>query len=113
MAVSTPTRAVEAIRRCRILAGCSEEPGVTTRTFLSPPMREVHAHVTQWMQAAGMAVSVDHAGNIRGLYAGATAAAPRFLVGSHLDTVPRAGAFDGVLGVMLGIALVESLSGRR
>jgi allantoate deiminase len=113
MTVATSARATEAVRRCRLLAACSEAPGVTTRTFLSPPMRDVHAHVTQWMQAAGMAVSIDNAGNIRGVYAGAPAGARRFFIGSHLDTVPGAGAFDGVLGVMLGIALVESLDGRR
>jgi allantoate deiminase len=106
-------RALEAVRRCRVLAECSEEPGVTTRTFLSPPMRDVHAQVTQWMIAAGMNVTVDHAGNIRGAYPAATAGAARLFIGSHLDTVPRAGAFDGVLGVMLGIALVESLGRRR
>ena len=52
MTTATPTRAAEVVRRCRVLAGCSEEPGVTTRTFLSPPMRDVHAHVTEWMAAA-------------------------------------------------------------
>jgi allantoate deiminase len=112
-AVATAARAADAIRRCRVLAGCSEEPGAITRTFLSPPMRDVHAHVTQWMMAAGLTVGVDHVGNIRGRYPGATVGAPCLFVGSHLDTVPRAGAFDGVLGVMLGIALVESLGGRR
>ena len=35
------------------------------------------------------------------------------MIGSHLDTVPNSGAFDGVLGVMLGLALVESLNGER
>jgi len=112
-AAATATAAVEAVRRCRTLAACSEEPGATTRTFLSAPMRDVHAHVKGWMTAAGMTVTVDHAGNIRGVYPGASPAAPRLFVGSHLDTVPHAGAFDGVLGVMLGIALVESLGGRR
>ena len=110
-AAATATAAVEAVRRCRTLAACSEEPGATTRTFLSAPMRDVHAHVKGWMTAAGMTVTVDHAGNIRGVYPGASPAAPRLFVGSHLDTVPHAGAFDGVLGVMLGIALVESLGG--
>ncbi len=38
---------------------------------------------------------------------------PRLLIGSHLDTVPNAGAFDGVLGVVLGVALVEELHGKR
>ena len=39
--------------------------------------------------------------------------APNCLLGSHVDTVPNAGAFDGVLGVVLAIALVDSLGGRR
>ncbi len=60
-----------------------------------------------------MAVSVDHAGNLRGVYEGAEKSAPRLLIASHLDTVPNAGAFDGVLGVMMGIALVEELAGKR
>jgi allantoate deiminase len=41
------------------------------------------------------------------------AAAPRFYIGSHLDTVPNAGAFDGVLGTVIAIALVELLGDKR
>jgi len=70
-------------------------------------MRAVHADVTAWMTAAGMTVRVDPAGNIRGLIG--AAGAPRLVIASHLDTVPNAGAFDGILGVMLGIAVVESV----
>jgi len=103
----------EAIRRCRTLATCSDEPGYTTRTFLSDSMRSVHADVSRWMAAAGMSVSVDPIGNVRGVYPAASDHARRLLIGSHLDTVPHAGAFDGVLGVMMGIALVESLGGRK
>jgi allantoate deiminase len=65
------------------------------------------------MERLGMSVSVDSAGNLRGYYEGLYRDAPRLLIGSHLDTVPCAGAFDGVLGVVLGIALIESLQGRR
>jgi allantoate deiminase len=39
--------------------------------------------------------------------------APRLLMGSHLDTVPNAGAFDGIVGVVLAVALVEALSPRK
>jgi allantoate deiminase len=101
------------IGRCRLLADSSEEPGYTTRTFLSEAMRAVHAHLCGWMERAGMNVTTDHAGNLRGFYSSAQPASPRFFIGSHLDTVPRAGAFDGVLGVILGMALVEALDGRR
>jgi allantoate deiminase len=98
---------------CRELAAFSEEPGATTRRFLSPPMRDVHARLGAWMENTGMTVTVDAAGNLRGLYPAESAAAPRLLIGSHLDTVPHAGAFDGILGVALGIALVDLLGGRR
>jgi allantoate deiminase len=103
----------EAIDRCRLLATFSDEPGFTTRTFLSDSMRKVHAEVSGWMTRAGMSVHTDAVGNLRALYAGSAPAARRLLIGSHLDTVPHAGAFDGILGVTMGIALVESLGGRR
>jgi allantoate deiminase len=103
----------EIIARCQAIAGLSEQPGCTTRTFLSPPMGKVHRILRAWMESPGMSVSVDSAGNLRGYYGGMHPDAPRLLIGSHLDTVPCAGAFDGVLGVVLGIALVESLNGRR
>ncbi len=106
-------KAREVVRCCRLLAGYSEETGVTTRTFLSAPMRDVHAHLTAWMQRCGMTVSVDHAGNLRGVYAGSSAHAPPLFIGSHLDTVAHAGAFDGVLGVVLAVALIDVLDGRR
>jgi len=96
-------QAREVVRRCRRLAACTEKPGEITRTFLSAPMHEVHRLVRAWMEDAGMTVRVDGAGNIRGTYG----AGPRLMIGSHLDTVPNAGAFDGILGVMIGIALVE------
>ena len=103
----------EVVERCRQLAAYSEEPGFITRTFLSEPMHRVHADLRAWMEQAGMSVQVDAAGNLRGYYSGRQADAPRLFVGSHLDTVPRAGAFDGILGVVLGVALVNSLGGRR
>ena len=105
--------AAEVIACCRRLARCSEESGATTRTFLSEPMREVHSQLTDTMQRVGMEVCVDAAGNLRGLYRGTRPDAPRWLIGSHLDTVRHAGAFDGVLGVVLGIAVVSRLGGRR
>ena len=106
-------QAEKIVARCRHLAAHTEEPGFITRTFLSEPMRAVHVDVRQWMEKAGMRVHIDAAGNIRGLYSGTLPDAPRIVIGSHLDTVPRAGAFDGILGVMLGIALVEALQQRR
>jgi len=101
------------IERCGALAEFTEEPGFIKRTFLSPPMRDVHRSLTGWMAEAGMSVMVDAVGNIRGLRRGAHTGGRRLYLGSHLDTVPRAGAFDGVLGVVLAVGLVESLGDRE
>ena len=109
----TTSRAEEVIARCRKLARFSEDVGGTRRTFLSAPMRECHREIAAWMEPLGVETRIDAAGNLRGLYPGAESKAPRLLLGSHLDTVPNAGAFDGVLGVVLAIALLEGLDGRR
>jgi allantoate deiminase len=101
-----------AIERCRKLASFSEDRGSTRRAFLSPPMWECHREITAWLNQLGVEVKIDGAGNLRAVYPAVDADAPRFLVGSHLDTVPNAGAFDGILGVALGVALIESLASR-
>ena len=107
--IDTLEMAEKVITRCRYLAGFSEEPGEITRTFLSPAMRDCMHAVQEWMELAGMHVRTDAAGNLRGRYPGSSHAS--LMIGSHLDTVPNSGAFDGVLGVMMGLALVEALQG--
>jgi allantoate deiminase len=106
-------RAEEVIARCHKLALFSEGADSTRRTFLSAPMHDCHREISSWMAPLGVKVKIDAAGNLRGFYAGAESDAPRLLLGSHLDTVPNAGAFDGVLGVVLAVALLESLKGHR
>ena len=106
-------RAQQVIDLCRRLAEFTEEPGHITRTFLSSPMRDVHHELRGRMEKLGMTTAVDAVGNLRGYYAARQPAAPRLIIASHLDSVPRAGAFDGILGVVMGMALVEALAGRR
>ena len=109
--------AAEVLARCEALAGETERPGTITRTFLSPPIRRVHAHLDGWMRAAGMEVRLDTAANLIGRYPaiGGRDQAPTLLIGSHLDTVPDGGRYDGALGVLLGLAAVRALdrAGRR
>lgn len=106
--------AASALARCDVLARCSEQPGQILRRFLSPPMEACHRFVRAWMEAAGMRVFVDRSGNLRGVYPAVNGEdAPRLILASHLDTVPNAGKYDGILGVMMGLALVEALDGRR
>jgi allantoate deiminase len=112
MGIAITDRAERIIDRCHQIAACTEVSGQITRTFLSPPMHDVHTLLRGWMETAGMVVSVDAVGNLRGLYLGITPNAPRLLIGSHLDTIPNAGAFDGILGVVLGVAVIEELKGQ-
>jgi len=102
----------EAVRRCDELGTLSEEAGRLTRTFLSPPVREVQRRVRVWMETAGMSVRLDAAGNVIGRYAPSGATGPAFLMGSHVDTVHDAGRYDGILGVTLAIAAVDGVRRR-
>jgi allantoate deiminase len=99
-------RALRAIAECLHIATMTEEPGRITRRFLTPPTHAVHAHLRARMEAMSMSVYVDAAGNLRGLWQPADAAPKRLILGSHIDSVPNAGAFDGVLGVMLALEWV-------
>jgi allantoate deiminase len=104
-------RAADAIAECRLIATMSEETGRTTRRYLTPPMAEVHAHLRARMEALGMAITVDAVGNLRGLWKPTPGENKRLILGSHIDTVPDAGAFDGVLGVVLALEWVRLAQG--
>jgi allantoate deiminase len=103
----------EAVDACKLIAGFSENPENITRTYLSPLTRQVHEFLKAWMGRLGMESWVDAAGNLRGIHRGRRDAAQRLLIGSHIDTVPNAGAFDGVLGVVIGLILIEALNEDR
>lgn len=113
MSKDSAARAETVIHRCQALARFSEHSDNTHRTFLSPPMRDCHREITGWLSPLGVSVTIDAAGNLRGFYPAKHPNAPRLLIGSHLDTVPNAGAYDGILGVVVAIALLESLEGHR
>jgi len=76
-------------------------------------MRECHREIAGWVAPLGATSRVDAAGNLRMVYPAAKPDSPRLMIGSHLDTVPNAGAYDGVLGVVLPIALLGALNGRK
>jgi allantoate deiminase len=97
----------EIIHRCRCLAEISDEPGFTTRPYPSPAFYRAQRIVAEWMTEAGLTVRIDHVGNVRGV----RGPGPRLMIASHIDTVPHAGAFDGVLGVVMGIALARDHDG--
>ena len=69
--------------------------------------------VQQWMAAAGMSVQIDAAGNIIGRYPGKFPQAPALATGSHIDTVPNGGRYDGAFGVLAGLEVVRVLHERQ
>jgi N-carbamoyl-L-amino-acid hydrolase len=64
--------------------------------------------VKNWMTEAGMTTCTDAAGNLIGRYPGRKDL-PSLATGSHIDTVPSAGKYDGTLGVLAGIEVVRAL----
>ena len=82
-------------------------PGVTRLPF-TPAHRSVLECLTRWMEAAGLRVHLDAAGTLVGRAEG-RAEGPTLLLGSHQDSVPHGGAYDGILGVVLPIVALAAL----
>jgi allantoate deiminase len=97
--------ATEILNRCDELAAISSQPDRLERVHLSPEHKAANALVGQWMIEAGLSTWQDPAGNQCGRLEGATPGLPALLLGSHIDTVPDAGRYDGMLGVLLAIAV--------
>ena len=96
--------------RCDALAQLSESSEGLTRVYLSSEHLQANALVAQWMQQAGMNTWQDAVGNICGRYEAAQPGAQALLLGSHLDTVRNAGRYDGMLGVLAAIEVVDALN---
>eukprot|EP00963_Diacronema_lutheri_P000270 scaffold17_cov354-Pavlova_lutheri.AAC.42 len=84
-------------------------PGAVTRLVFTPSDLQARKFVTEKMVEAGMTVRADKIGNLFGRWEGRDKKAASILTGSHCDAVPLAGRFDGVVGVLGGIAAVKAL----
>lgn len=102
--------AARVMARCGALAQLSESTEGLTRVYLSSEHLQANALVAQWMQQAGMNTWQDAVGNICGRYEAAQPGAQALLLGSHLDTVRNAGRYDGMLGVLAAIEVVDALN---
>ena len=79
----------------------------------TPEEDEAHELVAGWMREAGLEVEVDGAGNLFARLRGRRPELPEVWTGSHLDSVPHGGRFDGALGVVGGLEAVERLGQRE
>ncbi|SFD88336.1 allantoate deiminase/N-carbamoyl-L-amino-acid hydrolase [Lentibacillus persicus] len=89
--------------------GATKEGGVT-RLALTKEYKEAINLITQWMEEAGMHVFLDAAGNLIGRKEGHKTKKPPIVLGSHIDSVKNGGKFDGVIGVIGGIEVVQHLT---
>jgi allantoate deiminase len=99
------------VERLELLYAIGDGEGAN-RPGLSAEEEEAHRMVSGWMVQAGMTVSRDRAGNLYGRVAGRDPALPEVWIGSHLDSVPPGGRYDGALGVVAALEAVTSLAGR-
>ena len=110
MQTTAQERAARIVGRLDALFEIGRAAG-TNRPGLGAGEQRAHDLVTGWMRDAGLEVSVDRAGNLFGRAAGAEPELPEVWTGSHLDTPPDGGRFDGALGVVAGLDAAEAIAG--
>ena len=111
--IDSPARRLMA--RLDALAAFTDDPPRLTRLCLSQAHRRAAAQFIAWANESGLDAYVDPVGNVRARYEGAAPGAPALMIGSHIDTVRDAGRYDGALGALAALSVVEGLAaaGRR
>lgn len=100
---------IEALGEVGAVHGPAGERGCA-RLALTDEDREGRDLVVGWMHDLGLAVTIDAIGNVVGVRAGTDPDAAPVLIGSHIDTVRTGGRFDGNLGVLAGLEVIETLA---
>jgi N-carbamoyl-L-amino-acid hydrolase len=85
------------------------EPPAVTRIVFTPTDLKARAWMIARCEEAGLAVRQDAIGNIFARWNGADPAAPAVGTGSHMDAIPNAGKYDGVVGVLGGLEAIRAL----
>lgn len=106
-------RAKKIQERIQILGTFSDDATCLCRTYGTPAFQQAAHQLQTWMQEAGLKTRRDNIGNIRGVLSSENPNAKTFVIGSHFDTVMNAGKFDGPLGILMGIDLVEQINQKK
>ena len=88
-------------------------PGVAggnNRQTLTDEDAEGRSLFKSWCEAEGMKMGLDKMGNMFARHEGSDPSLPPVMVGSHLDTQPTGGKYDGVLGVLAGLEIIRTLN---
>src|SRR6266511_1306022 len=101
-------RTIERLDQLAEIGQVSGQAG-TNRPGLSSEEQQACELVASWMEEEGLTISWDGAGNLYGRLPGSDPSGAEVWTGSHLDTVPNGGRFDGALGVVVGLEAVAAL----
>jgi N-carbamoyl-L-amino-acid hydrolase len=91
-------------------ARTTDEPGVTRASY-GEGEQLAHEMMREWAQELGLEVTHDHAGNQYMTLPGRDRALPAIMMGSHMDSVPHGGNYDGAAGVVAGMAALQRMRG--
>lgn len=87
--------------------GITSERG-SNRISATPSHKKGREQIEQWMNELCLQIHYDEIGNLFGIYKGVAQKEPPIIIGSHSDTVPNGGHFDGILGIILALEMIES-----
>ena len=104
------TPGAKLMARLDAFARFSDEEGKLTRLYLSNAHRDAARQYMAWCAEAGLHAKIDASGNVWARYEGRQANAPALMLGSHIDTVRDAGRYDGNLGALAALSVVEQLA---
>lgn len=102
-------RAENIEKRIQEIALYSNEKDYLSRIFGTQAFGKCRDKINAWMNEAGLQTTIDNIGNVRGRLASENKDAKTFVIGSHFDTVVNAGKYDGILGILTGLAVIEKL----
>lgn len=99
--------------RIQELAQFSDEPDCLSRIFGTKAFIECQYKIESWMKEAGLQTYIDNIGNVRGKLPSQKNNAKTFVIASHFDTVIDAGKYDGPLGILAGLDIIENIAAQN
>lgn len=106
-------RATRIRQRVNKLAGFSDDPNFISRAYGSTSFKDCSNQIASWMQEAGLVTHIDTIGNIRGKLKSNNTEAKTFVIASYFDNIGHFGKHHGVLGVLMGIEIIENIQSKN
>ena len=107
--IVTNETVIRIVNRLNQLGNLSEDANCLSRFYGTTAHKVSGDLLISWMETAGLVVTKDGIGNIKGILQSKNKKAKHFVMGSHYDTVFNAGNYDGPLGILLGIEVAKRI----